>query len=55
MPIRLRDRVKQGTVSAGTGTVTLSTSFGSFQDLTEAFDGACQIFTLNFVIYAIMC
>ena len=35
MPIRLRDRVKQGTVSAGTGTVTLSTSFGSFQDFSD--------------------
>ena len=35
MPIRLRDRVKQNTVSVGTGTVTLSTSFASFKDFSD--------------------
>ncbi len=34
MSIRLRDRVKQGTVSTGTGTISFSTSFSSFQDFS---------------------
>ena len=34
MSIRLRDRVKQGTLSTGTGTISFSTSFSSFQDFS---------------------
>ena len=48
MPIRLRDRVKQGTVSAGTGTVTLSTSFGSFQDFSDVLsDGDATYYAIE--------
>ncbi len=48
MAIRLRDRVKQGTVSTGTGTVTLSTSFTTFQDFSEVLsDGDSTYYTIE--------
>ena len=48
MAIRLRDRVKQGSVSAGTGTVSLSTSFSTFQDFGDVLsDGDSTYYTIE--------
>ena len=48
MAIRLRDRVKQGTVSTGTGTITLSTSFVTFQDFSDVLsDGDTTYYTIE--------
>jgi len=48
MAIRLRDRVKQGTVSTGTGTISLSTSFSTFQDFGNVLsDGDSTYYTIE--------
>ena len=48
MSIRLRDRVKQGTVSTGTGTISFSTSFSSFQDFGDVLsDGDSTYYTIE--------
>jgi hypothetical protein len=48
MPLKIKDRVKQLTTTTGTGTITLSSSFPSFQTFSGALnDGDVTLYTIQ--------